>query len=461
MLMIFLALVASTAMAQDADTLVPEENRSLPAPTNEEGEEVDPSEGTATADETLESPEEELVHEDVDSNEQPEEDPNALPEDPPVEELSADELAEIEASLMQDLSEEPTAPTPTRAIPPGLQSMNPDISLILNAALAWFSDEPMQTGAHDPNKTGFTFQQGELALEAAVDPYFEMKAYIVFAQFGVEVEELFASTLALPYSLRVRAGQFLHRFGRINATHPHAWHFLDQPVLLGKFFGGENSRGLGLEVSWLSPLPWYAELVGAVGDAAGGCCARSFYGNTDLGVEGPGDFLYTTALKQFFAVGRDVSILWGLSGQFGPNPTGQGNRSEIYGTDLYLRYRPATSPNRRSVSLQTEAMLRRRQVPGDVLVDYGLYSQLIWQLALRWETGARYEWVGGLANDPLDEEWDQPRERIALQGTFYPSHFSRLRLQLARDHAKYREAPVYAVMLGIETLIGAHGAHAY
>ena len=55
-----------------------------------------------------------------------------------------------------------------------------------------------------------------------VDPYFRFDSNLVFSQFGVEIEEAYATTLDLPANLQVRAGQFLTRFGRINATHPHA-----------------------------------------------------------------------------------------------------------------------------------------------------------------------------------------------------------------------------------------------
>ena len=60
------------------------------------------------------------------------------------------------------------------------------------------------------------------------------------AEFGVEVEEAYLTTLALPANLQVRASQFLTRFGRLNSTHPHAWDFTDQPLVNGRFFGGER-----------------------------------------------------------------------------------------------------------------------------------------------------------------------------------------------------------------------------
>src|SRR5688572_18289599 len=196
----------------------------------------------------------------------------------------------------------------SRAVDAVNDALNLKIAVILDVAAAYFSDEPLQLGGHDPSRTGFTFQQLELSIGASIDPYFRFDSNIVFSQFGVEVEEAYATSLALPWGLQLRAGQFLTRFGRINASHPHSWQFADQPLIIGKFFGSEGNRGLGGEISWLSPLPWYVELIGSVSDAGGDCCARSYFGGGDLGVRGIDDFLYTLALKQFFPFDDEWSL---------------------------------------------------------------------------------------------------------------------------------------------------------
>jgi hypothetical protein len=354
------------------------------------------------------------------------------------------------------------AATPLGTIGAALQSMNPDMSFIFDAAGAYFSQgEPLQLGGHDPTETGFNLQQLELHVAANVDPFLRFESNVVFGLFGVEVEEAFATTLALPANLQLRAGQFLTRLGRINATHPHAWSFADQPLVIGKFFGSEGNRGLGTEVSWLSPLPWFAEVVGSATGAAGECCARSYLGADDLTVRTPNDLLYTTALKQFFPLSDDWSILWGLSGQFGPNASGEDNRTALYATDLYLRYRPIESAGRSSVSWQTELMWRRSQVPSGLLADAGGYSQVSWRCSAEWETGARYEHVAGAPDDPLDPEWNSARHRYAAQLTYYPSHFSRLRLQGSYDAPSWRDRGVWSAFLALELLAGAHGAHGY
>jgi hypothetical protein len=379
-------------------------------------------------------------------------------------EPSAEELELLEQSLAADATEEQgesRGDAVTRAVGAAMQSLNPDMSVILDVAAAWFSEEPLQAGAHDPNTTGFTLQQLELHLSANVDPFFRFDTNIVFAQFGVEVEEAYGTTLGLPWSLQVRAGQFLTRFGRINATHPHSWSFADQPLVTGKFFGGEGSRGLGMEASWLAPLPWYVELVASGTDPSGECCARSFYGGSGLGIERLQDVLLTTAVKQFFPLDDDWSLLWGLSGQLGPNATGNNNRTDIYGSDLLLRYRPVAAQGRTSVSLQAEVMLRVREVPGVRLEDWGGYAQLVWEIDREWAAGARVDFVRAVAGDPLDPEQVGDRHRTSAQITFYPSLFSRLRLQGNADVPAWRTEPIFAVILNLELVVGAHGAHSY
>jgi hypothetical protein len=391
--------------------------------------------------------------------------------------LTPEELAEIEAALGKDAAATeaqpqpaaPSAPTATSLVPSSIQFEGLDLSFILDTAAAAFTaEEPLQTGGHDPVANGFNFQQLELAIGGVVDPYLRFDANLVFSQFGVEVEEAYATTLDLPANLQVRAGQFLTRFGRINPTHPHSWDFVDQPFVIGRVFGGEGNRGLGVEASWLTPLPWYVELVGSATDATGEASARSFLGAEGGRVLSPLDLQLTGAAKQFFALSDDWSLLWGLSAATGPNPTGHRNRTDVFGTDVYLKYRPVSGGSFTAVALQAEVLYRRRQVPEDLLSDFGGYGQLSWRFAQRWGTAARYEFGtpahdehGHVANDPLDPEWTEPRQRVSANITFWPTEFSRLRLQGAADVVGWRERTDYSAFLNFEVVVGAHGAHAF
>jgi hypothetical protein len=238
--------------------------------------------------------------------------------------------------------------------------------------------------------------------------------------------------------------------------------------MLGKLFGGEGNRGLGVEASWLAPLPWYVELVWSATDAAGEGTNRSFYGANDLGVHGPFDFEHLLAVKQFFALSDDWSLLWGLTGVSGPQSLVPDRRTDIVATDLYLKWRPITTGSYTTVSLTIESFVRRRHGLGDHLDDAGGYAALLWWFARRWATGVRYDYVsaahdaaGQVVFDPLDPDWTSARQRVAANVTFYPSEFSRLRLQGSVDAPAWRADPIAAVFLAAEFLIGAHGAHPF
>lgn len=387
-----------------------------------------------------------------------------------------EELEEIRAAVGKDaappapqapppaVAQAPTAPFPWSNLGSGL-----DLSFILDVALAAFNaQEPMQTGAHDPRSNGFTLQQLELSVGTVVDPYFRFDANIVLGQFGVEIEEAYVTSLDLPGSLQLRAGQFLTRFGRINNTHPHSWDFVDQPFALGRVFGAEGNRGLGVELSWLTPLPWYVEVLGSATDPRGEATARSFLGADPDGIVSPWDFQFTSAVKQFFPFTDSLSLLWGLSAAAGPNPTGYRNFTNVYGTDLYLKLRPVEGGSFFALGWQSELFYRRRQVPGALLQDVGAYSQVVCRWAQRWTTALRYE-VGSAASglnaltplDPLDPEWVQARQRLSLNATFLPSEFSRLRFQVASDRAAWLSATGFSAFLALEVVTGAHGAHPF
>ena len=86
----------------------------------------------------------------------------------------------------------------------------------------------IEVGDHDPQHRGFNARNNEIALDGAVDPFFEGFANIVFKldnqnETSVELEEAFMQTTTLPFGLQIKGGQFFAPFGRINPTHPHTW----------------------------------------------------------------------------------------------------------------------------------------------------------------------------------------------------------------------------------------------
>jgi hypothetical protein len=378
-----------------------------------------------------------------------------------------------------EMPPEPAAPATGAS---GIQSLNPDLSFIADVAGAWFSAKPpLESGEHDPRNNGFTLQQLELAASSAVDPYFRFDSFIVFKlprppidaaavgtgeAGGVEIEEVYATTTSLPANLQLRVGQFLTRFGRFNPTHPHTWDFVDQPLEIGRLFSPDGNRGLGFELSYLTPLPWYVELVGSVTQDS--ALAVSQWGNLQAMV----------AVKQFFALSDDWSLMWGLSGIDGSDPSEPADpngRSQIGGTDVYLKYRPLSGGSYTIVSLQAEWFYRRREVAGETLHDTGGFAALFWRFAQRWATAARWELGTPSRNgagvvmphcgidDPMcvDLAFKDDVQRVSANLTFWPTEFSRIRVQGAATVPGGGLATEWSVLTAFEFAVGAHGAHAF
>jgi hypothetical protein len=392
--------------------------------------------------------------------------------------------------------------------------------------------EELQPGGHDPKQRGFTVQNLETTFEGMVDPYFRGQANIVFqvdteGESLLEAEEAYLETMSLPGNLQVKAGQYFTEFGRLNPTHPHAWAFVDQPLVNGRFLGPDGLRNPGARLSWLIPTPFYSELSLSAQNSHGET-ATSFrsagghahgaeeegeevpfafrHADNDRGLVHVDDLLFTPRYAMSFDLTESQTILLGASAAFGPNSRGGEGAgdtdTQIYGVDLTWKWKSTShTAGFPFVAWQTEAMLRRYDVgafdwdedgdgmtsagevqddltgdpavlPGETLTDYGFYTQLLYGFKRGWVAGLRFDYVTGdradyerrslsfdgevLGRDPERAQ----RWRISPNLTWYPTEFSKLRLQynyddrrgIGRDHS---------VWLQFEFLLGSHGAHKF
>jgi len=382
-----------------------------------------------------------------------------------------------------------------------------------------------QLGGHDPNQRGFTVQGVEATFSGAVDPYFRGMANVLFSidsggESFLELEEGYLETISLPGNLQVRAGQFLTEFGRHNPTHPHAWAFVDTPLVNGRFLGPDGLRNPGARLSWLMPTPFYSELSLAVQDSHGETAAsfRSSghhhgeedeeevpfafrHADNDRGLKHIDDLLFTPRYAMSFDVAETQTLLLGASAAFGPNSRGGdagGNTdTQIYGLDFTWKWKPARhQAGFPFVMWQTEAMWRRYDVgefdwveedegqiidvstgapavlPGETLNDYGFYTQMLYGFRPRWVAGLRFDYVKGeradyerlnltLDGEPLGRDPERAeRWRISPNLTWFPSEFSKLRLQYNYDDRK-GIGEDHSVWLQFEFILGAHAAHKF
>jgi hypothetical protein len=336
-----------------------------------------------------------------------------------------------------------------------------------------------------------------MVFDGKVDPYFRGQANVVLqldpeGETTIEAEEAYLETMSLPWNLQVKAGQFFSEFGRLNPTHPHTWDFVDQPLVNGRFLGEDGVRNPGARLSWLTPTPFYSELFLAVQNSQGET-AFSFrdshadeplYGrlHEQGSVKAFNDLLFVPRYAASFNLSDSQTIVAGASGAFGPNGSGGNTDTQVYGVDLFWKWK---SPHHHAgfpfVSWQTEAMLRRFQagasttvdldddgvedfVPRETLTDYGLYSQIAYGIRKGWVAALRGDWVSSdLAKyESLfgrDSE-RAPRYRISPNLTYYPTEFSKIRLQYNYDHRDGIGSD-HSVWLQLEFLLGTHAAHKF
>jgi hypothetical protein len=384
------------------------------------------------------------------------------------------------------------AATPAAAQQPSAQSrpgIYMNIGFVAVTDAGW-STEPdigsLQLGDHDPHVRGFTIPNTEITLDGAVDPYFKGFTNIVFkldaeGETGVELEEAFLLTTSLPANLQLKLGQFFTEFGRHNPQHPHSWAFVDQPLVLNRMFGPDGLRSQGMRVSWLAPTPFYTEAMLSVANS-GGETAFSFRSeessdiHSGVPVERPveafRDLLIVPRIAASFDLTETHTLLVGTSAAFGPNNTGPSATTQIYGVDAYYKWKSATAQQGFPfVSLQTEALFRRygaaereaadgsTVLPSETLRDRGAYAQLLYGIRPRIVAGLRAEVANG-DDAAFDSEIRADRFRLSPNVTWYPTEFSKIRLQYNYDDRQGIGSD-HSLWMQFEFLLGAHAAHKF
>jgi hypothetical protein len=401
-----------------------------------------------------------------------------------------------------------SAAAPIAMFRSGNSYMNVSATALFAAGGSTANDiQALQLGAHDPIQRGFTLQGVEATFDGAVDPFLRAQANISLqldrqSETEIEIEEAWAETTSLPWNLTLRAGQMFTDFGRHNQQHAHTWSFVDSPLVNARLLGPDGLRNPGARLSWLLPTPFYSEWSISVQNSGGETAASFRFDHESepfLGrlhapgdLRGPGDLLLATHYQLSFDLTPEQTLLAGISGATGPNSSSEHSDTQIYGVDLFWKWKPTTHHyGFPFVTWQTEAMLRHYQasafsedfdgdgaidadlnadgiidsVPRELLKDWGFYSQVAWGFKKGWVAALRFDYVDRLhaaayesvyGNDPDRAQ----RWRISPNLTWYPSEFSKIRLQYNYDE-RHNIGPDHSVWLQFEFLLGAHGAHKF
>jgi len=340
-------------------------------------------------------------------------------------------------------------------------SMNPDISFIMTVgAGGYINGNILNQGGHNINDNGFILQGLEFGASGSVDPFFRYDMKFELAH--LHLEEVVLSTLALPLNMQMRAGLMFARFGRQNELCLHTWSYVNAPLSHSRFLSEEHFKGTGVEWSVLLPTPWYSMvLVEMMSTDTISDFNSSTFGTSDKNLSGKtdsfDDLMYLGRLENFFELSNAWSLLIGNSAAFGQSGYGD-NRATLFGSDLTLKWTGGET----FVKWTTEGLLRQTQIPLASAEDWGGYSQVDLQITRRWMMGVRGDYADMLSGpESATDLFGGQEARGSLALTFFPTHFSKIRLQGDVLSAEGVDSLSYGGFLQVEVIAGAHAPHSF
>ena len=205
---------------------------------------------------------------------------------------------------------------------------NPSIGLVGETIFSYRSKGSKATGSDRPGGWDVNQRSVELNIAASVDPFAKGYAVInasadpITGEATAGVEEAAIQTTSLPCNLELKAGRFFGEFGRLAYIHDHELPFVNRPLVLDQYIGGE-SRTDGAQLNYLLPIEHYVSLTVGVGDGFGGA-------PNDINDINNGNFRNFGGLSFFgrgstsFDLTPDLSLEPGISGLINPDTINRG-----------------------------------------------------------------------------------------------------------------------------------------
>jgi len=341
-----------------------------------------------------------------------------------------------------------------RRMQPALAAANKTFPSQFNPAIGLILDNVFSYSEKD--RGDFEFRAAELGVSASVDPFARGYAIITGSPDGFEVEEAAVVTTSLPYNLTLKGGRFFADFGRLSKFHDHDLPFVNRPIALDRFIGGE-SQADGVELSYLVPLPQYLTLtagaynkLGAENDRVSNTAPRDF-----------SQFTYLGRAATFLNLNDANSIDLGTSYAYTPEvKVDNGASRHLAGIDLTYRYIPLSQASYRGLIWGSEFLYNQedRPVGGFPAAEPALslarglglppaapavadppaslvfkrrdaasfYSYLEARLSRRFHPGFLFDWVQDVDHVTGDTKGYSPYL------TIWASEFQRFRLQYTR-----------------------------
>ncbi|MDI6782243.1 MAG: hypothetical protein QME49_09100 [bacterium] len=240
----------------------------------------------------------------------------------------------------------------------------------------------------------------ELALQGFIYPKMRADVFLAMHRHGdnvnAEICEAYVSFLNVLDGLGLQVGKPHINFGKINKVHQHHRPYVDQLQVITEFFGDHGLVGEGGSLSYLLPLPFFAQL------DLGACLVEGHHheheeekpetaqvpsdqGTITVAVYeehehkhkefGLRDKVYTTRLWLSFPLINESELEAGISGAKGKGACYKEHKDkvEVYGVDVTYKLWPGAQ-NR--LIFQSEWLKLIRELPIGTLKRTGFYSLL-------------------------------------------------------------------------------------
>jgi len=396
----------------------------------------------------------------------------------------ARETAESVASRQAQAAVEP-ASAPPQAGGSSDNAFNPALGVIFQGQAWSYQNDPEDYfipgfplgGEAGPLPEGLALGETEINISATVDDKFTAWLTVPVAiedgEAGIEIEEAWVETLALPAGLSLRMGRHYADIGYLNQKHAHSWDFADQPLPYKAFLGGQYGDD-GVVLRWLAPTELFLQLSGEVNRGSNypaGGASNSGFGSYALHALIGGDVGYSNSWQ------AGVSWLHADADQRASgsedDPFYFDGRSQLMMAEFVWKWAPNGNNRQQNFKFVAEYMWRNedgvysmpdgRNLPYDT-DQQGWYLQAILQPFPRWRVGLRWDQLSSddpgesFENTALMPLADDPR-RYSIMADWSNSEFSRLRLQYTLDKAGLEDDNQWGVQYTFS--IGAHGAHSF
>jgi hypothetical protein len=376
----------------------------------------------------------------------------AQAESPPAETATKPAGEPVATAAVAVPPSQVTAPTAAPGSPPAQlpvyggasaasKVLNPDISVI---------GDFLGAVGRDPNRSVPTLQmhESEVGLQAIIDPYARGDFFLSFGEEGVDLEEGCITFTSLPGGVVAKVGKMRSSFGVVNTLHSHNLPWIDRPLVTESLVGGEDGiNDAGLSVSRILPAP-KGIFFEATTQLFRGDAADVFHSTRR------GDVLAVGRLRGYGDLTESTNLDLGFSYARGHNDVGTAFRTQLFGVDATLRWKPLRRAIYHNFLTRAELVWSQRQELASTQSAFGFYTSADYRLSRRWTIGGRYDRSERAQNPLLTDSGFSPVI------TYWPSEFSQVRGQYRfTRYADGRSGN--DLLFQFLFVLGAHGAHPF